>query len=69
MGAYAECLGHALTTAATVLAGRGSRHGATERPAHAALKLRMDRDALHPTSLMLFVRWLFLTMLAVCKSS
>jgi hypothetical protein len=41
----------------------------TRRPAYAAVKDRMDKNADHPASLMLLARWRFLTMVAVCKSS
>src|SRR5262245_26609936 len=41
----------------------------TERPAHAALTLRMLKNALQPASETLLARWWFLTMLAVCNSS
>jgi hypothetical protein len=41
----------------------------TRFPAHAALKARMARNALHLASLMLLARGWFLTILATCKSS
>jgi hypothetical protein len=57
------------TAARTGLAGIGGRHATTRRPAHAALALRMLKNALQPASEMLLARWWFLTILDVRKSS
>jgi hypothetical protein len=41
----------------------------TLRPAHAALKERMLKNAAQPASETDLARWWFLTMLRTCKSS